>query len=145
MSKGINLINKVKEHINEVRKKYPSITNDILFYDGDIFYMNGNDGTEFDWFANNRMCEFMVFYKETTYGFIKCNIFDNGTIRTYIYMNQGFDNNPEVQEAHNFFSEDEALYLASLLFHQADECGLFDEAINLIDFSKEPYYILENE
>ena len=27
-----------------------------------IYYMNGNDGTDFDWDCNDRTCEFMVFY-----------------------------------------------------------------------------------
>lgn len=144
MSKGLELINKVKEYFKEVRKKYSSITNDMLIHNGTIYYMNGNDGTEFDWFANNRMCEFMVFYKETEYGFMKCNIFDDGTLRTYIYMNSGFDNNPEYHEVQNFLTEEDALYLASLLFHQADECKIYDEAIEFIDFTKIPYYLLEN-
>ena len=56
-------IEKVKEYVNSARAEFPEITNELLDNDGKIYYMNGNDGTDFDWDWNDRLCEFVVFGK----------------------------------------------------------------------------------
>ena len=61
------MLNQIVGIVNEIRKEYPVIGNEL---DGKIYYMNGNDGTDFDWEANDRLCEFMVFH-ENEYGYIK--------------------------------------------------------------------------
>ena len=39
----------------------PDVSQESLEDGGKIFYMNGKDGTEFDWFVNGRLCPFMSF------------------------------------------------------------------------------------
>ena len=48
MNQGTRIINEVIRYINEVRSDYIGITDNTLYDNGGIFYMNGNDGTEFD-------------------------------------------------------------------------------------------------
>lgn len=52
------------------------------------FYMNGNDGTSFDWKVNDSTCEFSKFYKSTKMGAIKAYVIyrDNQYyIQGYVY------------------------------------------------------------
>ena len=32
--------------------------------DGKVYYMNGKNGTEYDWFVNEHLPSFMVFYND---------------------------------------------------------------------------------
>lgn len=55
-------ITKIKETIDMIIEK-EGIDRSRLKDDGAIYYMNGNDGTEFDYCVNDRTCEFYVFWK----------------------------------------------------------------------------------
>lgn len=66
-------INKVKSQLNK---------DDLL--DDEIYYMNGNDGTEFDMCANDRLCEFGVFYKSEYYA-IKFFVNLSGDCHYYLF------------------------------------------------------------
>ena len=48
-TKGEKIMAKVISFFNEVRKCYKEITDDKLDSNGAIYYMNSNDGTNFDW------------------------------------------------------------------------------------------------
>lgn len=88
MNKSIELFDKIRDYFMEARKLMPEITDDMLCDEGDgekIYYMNGNDGTSFDWFCNNRLCEFLMFYKSTEMGFIKVFVNSDDTITGYMY------------------------------------------------------------
>lgn len=56
-----------------------------LLEDGAIYYMNGNDGTSFDYYVNGHTCEFMVFFKESEFGAVKATLEKDGTLHAYIY------------------------------------------------------------
>ena len=59
----------------------PDVSPESLEDGGKIFYMNGKDGTEFDWFVNGRLCPFMVFYDdEDNLGAVKALVAKNGEI-----------------------------------------------------------------
>ena len=77
---GRIIVNKVIEYIKKAREMFPEVTDDMLCGNGAIYYMNGNDGTEFDWEMNGRCCEFYLFYKETEMGFLKVFVNDDDTI-----------------------------------------------------------------
>ena len=66
----MKMLKPIVDTINEIRNEYPIIGNEL---DGKIYYMNGNDGTDFDWNCNGRTCEFMVFH-ENEMGYIKLDI-----------------------------------------------------------------------
>lgn len=61
------------------------IPNEALDSNGAIIYANGNDSTPFDWQMNDRLCEFMQYWKNTEMGFIKFCINRNGSANIYIY------------------------------------------------------------
>ena len=67
---------------------YPQ-ENEKLCDDGAIYYMNGNDSTRFDWLCNDRLCEFMKFYKSTEMGYIKVLCYRNGTMEAHVYAEDG--------------------------------------------------------
>ena len=135
MKKGRRIINEVIKYINKARAAYPEITDDLLCDNGDVFYMNGNDGTEFDWNVNGRCCELFLFYKSTELGFIKVFVNRDNTMTGYAYLNEG--NGDPIELSKEYFSnKDDALYLARLFFREADCKFLYDENINLINFDK---------
>lgn len=56
--KATNIISILRLYIEFMRKEYPEITDAMLCTedsDENIFYMNGNDGTSFDFAVNNRL------------------------------------------------------------------------------------------
>lgn len=55
-------ITKIKEKINWIINE-KEIDRSRLIGSGAIHYMNANDGTGFDYSANDRSCEFYVFWK----------------------------------------------------------------------------------
>jgi hypothetical protein len=140
-----DVLEKVVDYIENAKATHPEITNDMLLDNGKIYYMNGNDGTDFDWGANEMTCEFMVFHKDTEYGFIKVNVNKNGTITGYLYLEGGFGK-PVVLEGEEI-EEDEALLLASLLYLEADQKDIYDEPIDKINFDRELkwYELLETD
>lgn len=62
--------NKFNEIIEGKIEGIQAIDRADLYDNGDVFYMNGNDGTDFDYNVNDRTCEFYVFLKEGD-GYIK--------------------------------------------------------------------------
>ena len=134
MTQGRRIMSDVLDYINRAREGYPEITNDILCDNGAVWYMNGNDGTDFDWHCNNRCCEFYLFYKETEYGFIKVFVNRDGTINGYLYLDNGHGKAIYLEEEN--FGKDDALYLATLLKIEADDRNIYDESIDKINFDR---------
>lgn len=91
---------------------------------GAIYYCNGNDGTNFDYAANGRTCEFYVYYNNGA-GAIKCFVTESD-IEAYIYP----ESNPYGKEyKHITFALDDdfSLYkLAKALFEVYDRKDKFD-------------------
>ena len=44
-----------------MRENMPEISSDALEEGGKVYYMNGKNGTEYDWFVNDHLPTFMVF------------------------------------------------------------------------------------
>ena len=132
---GRIIINKVIEYIKKAREMFPEVTDDMLYGNGAIYYMNGNDGTEFDWKANDRCCEFYMFYKESEMGFIKVFANSDDTIDGYAYGNNG--SGEPIKLKYVNLPEGTARYFASLLYKEADKRGIYDEDISKIDFDSE--------
>ena len=70
------ILNEIKKIINDNLKLYlPHVKANDLENDGEIYYMNGKDGTEFDWYVNDKLPPFMVFYNdETNLGAMKLSL-----------------------------------------------------------------------
>lgn len=81
----------LKKNMKECLEKYVSdILPDDLEDRGAIFYMNGKNGTEFDWYVNDKVSDFMIFYNDKdNLGAVKATIYNNGELLIYVYGEQG--------------------------------------------------------
>ena len=115
-----------------VREDYPDITNDTLYCNGKVFYMNGNDSTPFDWNCNNRLCEFFVFHEDEM-GFIKVCVNRDNLINVYVYEDGGLKPTSQFEtQIKNI--ELEAQDFANLMNHIADKQNLYDKPIDELDW-----------
>ena len=89
--------------------------------------MNGNDGTDFDWDCNNRVCEFMKFYKSTEYGLIKVFVKRNGKIDGYLYKEEGKAQGIELKPI--YITENQAKKFMEYLMENYDKKGLWDSIV----------------
>ena len=134
MTRGQEIIEKIKGVFADIRKKYPLITDEDLHSNGAIFYMNGNDGTDFDWDANEHTSEFYMFH-ENEIGFIKLYVNKGDTYTAYVYPNGEMS---AVETVKGDLDEGDSLYLAALLYRKADREYIYDGNIDEIDFTYEP-------
>ena len=132
MSRGQIIIEDIVNYFKAIRNEYKDVTNDMLLNDGDIFYMNGDDGTDFDWEMNGRCCEFFMFYKDSENGFIKVIVTGEDIIYGYHYDNNGKARGERFEEMS--LDSGDAEYLYRLLLQEADDKGIYDEPISNIDF-----------
>ena len=115
------MLNQIVGIIEEVRERYPIIGNEL---DGKIYYMNGNNGTDFDWRCNHRTCEFMVF-NDNKMGYIELIVCNDETIDVYVYQDGG--KNP-TQRLIRCYDEN-PIEFANFLYRTFDKNGLWDESI----------------
>ena len=128
-----NLLELKKIIIDSIKKYLPDLSFDELEGNGAIFYMNGKNGTEFDWYVNDKLSDFMVFYDdEDNMGAIKATLYNKGDILLYVYGENG---QTMVQEIKTYIDvkEDELLALATLLRCEADDKRIWDADIESID------------
>lgn len=97
-----------------------------LHNNGEILYMNANDGTNFDWKCNDRTCEFMMFYKSTDMGFAKLSVEKDGRLSGYYWLDEGKGEGQKI-EIPNFVVEPDEF--AIICYEQADCCGIYDGPI----------------
>ena len=116
------MLNQIVDIIDEIKEEYPIIGNEL---DGKIYYMNGNDGTDFDWKCNGRTCEFMVF-NDNEMGYIKLMVYNDNVIDIYVYQDGGMK---PTQELTRYYDEN-PIELANFLYRVFDENGLWDESID---------------
>ena len=69
--------------INDDVEKYTNYKQRESFDNG-LIYANGNDGTEFDWEKNNRLCEFVYWHKNGSCA-MRCLVEKSGDVEVYIY------------------------------------------------------------
>lgn len=127
---GFEFKREIERIFKVARKMCPNITNDMLYNNGAIYYMNGNDGTEFDWNMNNRLCEFLVFHKNEM-GFIKAFVNADNSIEMFIYEDGG------MKPTYKFTEEMEGLKsssFANLMNYIADDEDLWDRPIDELDW-----------
>lgn len=134
MTRGQEIISEIENYFEEVREKYSYITDEMLDSKGAIYCMNGNDGTDFDWNANERCCEFYIYHSNGV-GFIKLLVERGDKITIYVYP-QG--ERTAAETIVKKLNKGDSLYLAALLYEQADKKYIYDEIITEIDFTYEP-------
>lgn len=117
---------------SNIRDRFPEITDSMLIENGTIFYMNGNDGTNFDFDMNDRTCEFMSFYKSSNYGFFKVYVTRSGLIDGYAYLEEGHGEAIRLEPKH--VGAEEAKEFARALQKYADDIKKWDCNIEDIVF-----------
>ena len=80
----LEYINRIREGLEYARERH-NVPISRLNGDGTIYYMNGNDGTAFDWEMNDRLCEFGYLIRGA-FAF-KMLIYKDGTADIYCYPN----------------------------------------------------------
>ena len=134
MTRGQQIIEKIKGVFAEIRERYQFVTDEDLLENGAIYYMNGNDGTDFDWNANDHTSEFYM-YHENEIGFIKLYVNKGDTYIAYVYPNGEMS---AIETIRGDLDKGDSLYLAALLYRKADKEYIYDAIIDEIDFSYEP-------
>lgn len=131
------ILNTIKELIFDNRKMYlPHVKDEDLEENGAVYYMNGKNGTEFDWFVNEKLSDFFVFYDdENCMGAVKLTLYNDGGILIYLYDEQG---SKLIKEVKTFIEvpEEEILKLAVLLRGEMDDRKIWDGKIDDIDCTK---------
>lgn len=128
------VLSEIKEIINKSISEYlPDVQSCDLEEKGNVYYMNGKNGTEFDWYVNEHISDFMVFYNdETNLGAVKFTLYTDGKILIHIYGDKGSTIVQRIETSINI-AEQEMLNLAVILKKAADDKRIFDKGIDKID------------
>lgn len=128
------VLNEIKELVTKnINKFLPEVKPSELEENGMIYYMNGQNGTEFEYYVNGHLPSFMVFYNdEKNLGALKLLIYNNGEILIYIYGDKG---NKLIKEISTSIeaSSDEIFKLAIILKNVADNNKRWDASIDKIN------------
>lgn len=123
------LLNVVFEYAIAARNKYmPDVKDEELCDYGAFYYMNGNDGTDFDWNCNGRVCEIMQFYKTTELGLLKVYPHADGYIYGYIYGDEGRGEAIVIEP--EYIGEKKAKQIKDYLEARFDDNEIWDSIIN---------------
>lgn len=125
---------KIKEIIDSNMQLYlPHVKISDLENNGEIYYMNAKDGTEFDWYVNDKLPPFMVFYNDkANLGAVKLLLFNDGRIELYIYD----ENGRKLIKAVNTYLDvnvTEIFKLAVILRNEADDNNVWGAGIESIN------------
>ena len=128
------VLSEIKAIINKsIREYLPDIGSEDLEGNGKVYYMNGKNGTEFNWYVNEHISDFMVFYNdEANLGAVKLTLYVDGNILIYVYGDKGNTLVQKIETSINI-TEQEMLNLAVILRKEADDKKIFDKAIDMID------------
>lgn len=133
MSTADRVKQQVLDYIRDnIRDRFPEIKDDMLIENGVVYYMNGNDGTSFDFAMNDRTCEFMSFYKSSNYGFFKVYVTRDGKITGFAYLEEGYGEAIHLEPKN--VGEKEAKEFASALQKYVDDLKKWDCNIEDIVF-----------
>ena len=116
------ILNKIRKIIDKNMALYlPHVKSSDLENDGAIFYMNAQNGTEFDWFINDRFPFFMVFYNDKdNLGAVKLALYNTGEVQVYLYGEKG-KKLVKMEKEYLDIDKMAMLKLAAVLTCQADD------------------------
>ena len=128
------VLSEIKGIIDKSINEYlPDVQRGDLEENGSIYYMNGKNGTGFDWYVNAHISDFMVFYNdEKNLGAVKFTIYADGKVLIHIYGDKGNTIIQKIETSINITGR-EILTLAVILKKAADDKGIFDKGIDKID------------
>ena len=115
----------------------PDVSASDLEKDGAIFYMNGQNGTAFDWYVNDRLSNFFIFYGDKeNLGAVKGQLYKNGVFDVYVYGNKGHDKPIELQ--HKIDADEKELFDLVVLLTKRADGKLWDEDIKKLASDGKP-------
>ena len=128
------ILNEIKEIIKQNINEYlPEVKPSDLEENGTVYYMNGKNGTQFDWYVNAHLPNFMVFYNdEQNLGAVKLSIYTDGQVILYIYGDKGNKVIKEVKTSIEV-AENELFNLAVILKSEADDKSSWEASIDKIN------------
>lgn len=125
--KSKEIIKEIIKFLEEAREKY-GVSKDKLDCDGNVTYANGNDGTDFDWAFNDRLCEFGYGIKDGSVWAFKLFIDSSGEARIYCYPNG--EMNPVECIKKQITDENGMKRLYRYMMDHADKKDLYDKTLN---------------
>ncbi len=80
-----NILIQVDKCMHEApENKLPGVSAADLEDDGAVFYMNGKNGTAFDWYVNEHLPCFFIFYGDKeNLGAVKFTLYADGVLSVY--------------------------------------------------------------
>ena len=119
--------------LNAIKENLPDLSFDDLEEGGKVYYMNGNNGTEFDWFVNEHFPSFMVFYNDKeNLGAAKASVYPDGGMVIYLFDDHGRHMAKEVSTFLDV-EEPDLLSLAVCMRCNADDKKIWDAALDIIE------------
>lgn|GEM_PF-670442 len=133
------ILTQIQELITaNLREHLPDVTPADLEEGGEVYYMNGKNGTEFDWYVNCHLPCFMVFYADKdNLGAAKLSLYDDGGVLLYLYGDHGRGSAKEVK-TYIECEPDDLLKLAVVLRVNADDKRIWDASIEKIETDGSP-------
>ena len=136
----MNKIFEQAEHCmrESLRKELPGLKPEDLEKDGAVFYMNGKNGTAFDWYVNEHFPNFFIFYNDKeNLGAVKAALHTDGGLTVYVYGDRGHAEPVSLEEQIDATAE-ELLYLAVNLTGNADDRRVWDADIRILEADDKP-------
>lgn len=136
-------MNKIFEQLSaymqdSIKKALPDVKFSDLEKDGAVFYMNGKNGTEFDWYVNDHFPNFFIFYNDKeNLGAVKAILYTDGALELYVYGDKGHAE-PLGFEEQIEATPEEIRELAVVLVHEADEKKIWNDDICKINTDIKP-------
>ena len=134
-------MNKIFEQIEHymyesLKVGLPDVKLDDLEKDGAVFYMNGKNGTAFDWYVNEHFPNFFIFYNDKeNLGAVKATLYTDGGLTLYVYGDKG---HAEPITFEKQIDAEDLPELAVLLTEKADHQKVWDEDIRLLEADGKP-------
>ena len=115
------ILTELDQKLHECLRTYlPEISESELEENGTVYYMNGKNGTEFDWHVNDRLSDFMVFYDdEDKLGAVKASVYRDGGMLIYVYGDRGKSVRQEIKDMYLDVTEEQMLRLAVMLMKES--------------------------
>lgn len=143
MKTNLEIFKEIKSIMQGKIQEFNLNTSNIL---NDVYYFNGNDGTEFDILVNNNLCELAYLYKKNDYIAVKSYVCTNGNLWIYTF-NDKLECIDEYK-VKNFITYDEFVEFSSNIYEYTDYMNRYDEILDESIFEKEYFsidFIAENE
>ena len=129
----------IDKHMHKALKDIlPEVSPSDLEDGGAVFYMNGKNGTVFDWYVNEHLPCFFIFYGDReNLGAVKAMLYTDGNMSVYVYGDNGHA--APVELNYDIDTDYDSLFdLAVLLTENADVKLIWDTDIRKIDSDGRP-------